>query len=89
MSTHNDIHASEPTGLQRVESSESKQDVDVEAKILSVSSHDSHDIYDGDDSTVDPVYKAKIMLINDAFQEIGMGKYQVSVPAVFCKKPVR
>ncbi|EIW59269.1 MFS general substrate transporter [Trametes versicolor FP-101664 SS1] len=37
----------------------------------------SHDIYDGDDSTVDPVYRAKIMLINDAFQEIGMGKYQI------------
>ncbi len=89
MDTHNDIQASGSRDLQRAESVKSKQDFDVEAKILSVSSHDSHDIYDGDDSTVDPVYRAKIMLINDAFQEIGMGKYQVSVPGVLFLKPSR
>lgn len=83
MNAHIDVQASGPPELQRAESSKSKKDFDVEATILSVSSHDSHDMYDGDDSTVDPVYRAKIMLINDAFQEIGMGKYQVSVPSVF------
>ncbi|OJT15968.1 hypothetical protein TRAPUB_8791 [Trametes pubescens] len=82
MDTHNDIQASGSLDLQRAESVKSKQDFDVEAKILSVSSHDSHDIYDGDDSTVDPVYRAKIMLINDAFQEIGMGKYQIAWPLI-------
>ncbi|KAH9851729.1 MFS general substrate transporter [Lenzites betulinus] len=39
--------------------------------------YDIHDIYGGDDSTVDPVYKAKIQIINNSFQEIGMGKYQI------------
>lgn len=87
MDTHGDVQASGPPDLRRVESSRSKKDFDVEAKILSVSSHNSHDIYDGDDSTVDPVYRAKIMLINDAFQEIGMGKYQVRVPSVFRRCP--
>ncbi|KAI0819257.1 MFS general substrate transporter [Trametes gibbosa] len=55
-----------------------KERYDAEANSLSSpSSHDIHDIYGGDDSTVDPVYKAKIKLINDSFQEIGMGKYQI------------
>lgn len=36
----------------------------------------SHDIYEEDDS-VDPVYHAKARVLGDAFQEIGMGKYQV------------
>jgi hypothetical protein len=35
----------------------------------------TEDIYGGD--TLDPVYKAKAMVLNDALQEIGMGKYQV------------
>ena len=37
-----------------------------------------HDIYDGEDSAVDPVYYAKARVLNAAIQEIGMGKYQVS-----------
>jgi hypothetical protein len=30
------------------------------------------------DETVDPVYQAKSHVLNQAIQEIGMGKYQVS-----------
>jgi hypothetical protein len=30
------------------------------------------------DETVDPVYQAKAHVLNQAIQEIGMGKYQVS-----------
>jgi hypothetical protein len=32
------------------------------------------------DETVDPVYQAKAHILNQAIQEIGMGKYQVSCP---------
>lgn len=35
------------------------------------------------DGSVDPVYQAKAELLNDAIQEIGMGKYQVSVYYVY------
>jgi len=28
-------------------------------------------------ATLDPVYHAKAKILNDAFEEIGMGKYQV------------
>lgn len=31
-----------------------------------------------DDNSLDPIYKAKARILNDALQEIGMGKYQVS-----------
>ena len=37
------------------------------------------DLYGEDDSGVDPVYEAKAKLINDAFEEIGMGRYQVGL----------
>ena len=37
---------------------------------------ETHDIFE-DDSGVDPVYQAKARILNDAFQEIGMGRYQV------------
>jgi hypothetical protein len=30
------------------------------------------------DDSLDPVYQAKARILNDALQEIGMGKYQVS-----------
>lgn len=36
---------------------------------------DTEDVYE--DSALDPVYQAKAKILNDAFQEIGMGKYQV------------
>jgi hypothetical protein len=35
------------------------------------------DLYDEADGVVDPVYHAKARILNDALQEIGMGKYQV------------
>ncbi len=38
---------------------------------------EDHDIFDGEDAAIDPVYQAKARVLNDAFQEIGMGKYQV------------
>ncbi|RDX53512.1 MFS general substrate transporter [Lentinus brumalis] len=36
----------------------------------------THDIFEGDEDAVDPVYQAKARVLNAAFQEIGMGKYQ-------------
>lgn len=33
------------------------------------------DLFEG---TIDPVYEAKARILNDAIQEIGMGKYQVN-----------
>ena len=39
---------------------------------------ETHDVYSEEDSGVDPVYQAKARILNDALQEIGMGKYQVS-----------
>ena len=38
---------------------------------------ETQDVYDGAESGVDPVYQAKARILNDAFQEIGMGRYQV------------
>lgn len=38
---------------------------------------DTEDIYEND--ALDPVYQAKAKILNDAFQEIGMGKYQVRI----------
>jgi hypothetical protein len=32
-----------------------------------------------DDGSVDPVYHAKARVLNQALQEIGMGKYQIRV----------
>jgi len=37
---------------------------------------DPRDLYNEDNSGVDPVYQAKAKILNDAFQEIGMGRYQ-------------
>ena len=38
------------------------------------------DLYDDSEGSVDPVYLAKVRVLNRALQEIGMGKYQVSLP---------
>lgn len=38
---------------------------------------DTEDVYE--DNALDPVYQAKAKILNDAFQEIGMGKYQVRI----------
>lgn len=40
---------------------------------------ETRDVYDEEDSGVDPVYHAKARVLNDALQEIGMGKYQVRI----------
>ena len=41
-------------------------------------------LYEGDDDAIDPVYQAKANVLNEAIQEIGMGKYQVlSIHAPF------
>lgn len=37
------------------------------------------DMYDASESGVDPAYQAKARRLNEAFAEIGMGKYQVRV----------
>lgn len=55
---------------------------DVEAHAIHV---ETHDIFE-DDSGVDPVYQAKARILNDAIQEIGMGKYQVCKPYPFCSE---
>ncbi|KAI0357552.1 MFS general substrate transporter [Trametes cingulata] len=49
-----------------------KKRSDVEAHPIHV---ETHDIFE-DDAGVDPVYQAKARILNDAFQEIGMGRYQ-------------
>jgi len=36
-----------------------------------------------DERSVDPVYQAKARILNQALQEIGMGKYQVRIPSDF------
>ena len=44
---------------------------------LSFPTHmEAHDMFDGEEDAVDPVYQAKARLLNAAFQEIGMGRYQ-------------
>ena len=45
-------------------------------KAPSGSSHSDGDLFS--DETVDPVYQAKAHVLNQAIQEIGMGKYQVN-----------
>lgn len=37
----------------------------------------TQDVYD--EPTVDPVYRAKARILNDALQDIGMGRYQASL----------
>jgi hypothetical protein len=38
---------------------------------------DTADVYQSEEGSLDPVYQAKARILNDALQEIGMGKYQV------------
>lgn len=42
------------------------------------------DVYEEGESGIDPVYHAKARVLNAAFQEIGMGKYQVSTSELLC-----
>lgn len=44
---------------------------------VGVDIHSAHDVFTEEESGVDPVYQAKAHILNDAFQEIGMGRYQV------------
>ncbi|KDQ52980.1 hypothetical protein JAAARDRAFT_162203 [Jaapia argillacea MUCL 33604] len=50
------------------------QDNDKASKEEGVIGVETQDIYR--DDSLDPVYQAKARILNDAFQEIGMGKYQ-------------
>ena len=45
---------------------------DVEGLVI-----ECHDVFDGENLAVDPVFHAKANVLNAAIQEIGMGKYQV------------
>ncbi|KAI0947531.1 MFS sugar transporter [Taiwanofungus camphoratus] len=56
-----------------VSDNEKQRPVDVEA---AAAHGETQDVYDEEESGVDPVYQAKARILNDAFQEIGMGKYQ-------------
>ncbi|KZT09210.1 MFS general substrate transporter [Laetiporus sulphureus 93-53] len=47
--------------------------VDTEARALHA---ETQDVYDEEEAGVDPVYQAKARVLNDALQEIGIGKYQ-------------
>ena len=58
---------------------ESKGLDDSSSSELATTEHESHsqDLYDS--TQIDPVYHAKARLLGDAMDEIGMGKYQVSI----------
>lgn len=43
---------------------------------------ETNDIYT--DAAIDPVYQAKARILNDALQEIGMGRYQVCIDVCIC-----
>ncbi|KAI0667723.1 MFS general substrate transporter [Trametes maxima] len=58
-------------------SKELKNSKDVETLELAVDGG-TRDVY-GNDPSVDPVYQAKSQILNNAFQEIGMGKYQANI----------
>ena len=56
------------------EHSEKGKRGDIETSSIPV---DTRDVFDEGDSGIDPVYQAKAHLLNEAIQEVGMGKYQV------------
>lgn len=49
----------------------------TEGAAVHVLDFETKDVYDEGESGVDPVYQAKARILNDALQEIGMGRYQV------------
>ncbi|PIL22729.1 MFS general substrate transporter [Ganoderma sinense ZZ0214-1] len=61
-----------PSQLSR-EHSEKRKRADIETSSTPV---DTPDVFDEGDSGIDPVYQVKAHLLNEAIQEIGMGKYQ-------------
>lgn len=71
-----------PSLLRRMSTkSQSTQNASSETKILNdkgtVVLVETYDAFDDVDSGMDPVYQTKARILNDAFQQIGMGKYQV------------
>lgn len=56
---------------------EEKKPADVESAAVHVHVKARELLYDGEEAFVDPIYRAKDKLLTDAFQEIGMGRYQV------------
>jgi len=65
-----------------VEQREEKEGIDVQSHIANAPTQ-TLDLFDG---TLDPVYEAKARILNDAIQEIGMGKYQVK-STKYCMYP--
>ena len=64
-----------PSPLQLAhEPLEKHKRADIETSAVPV---DTQDVFEEGDSGIDPVYQAKAHLLNEAIQEIGMGKYQV------------
>ena len=64
---------------------DSKDEKDAGTNAQVVLQAHTRDIYP--DDTLDPVYHAKARILNDAIQEIGMGKYQVRLSLLhFLKK---
>lgn len=61
-----------PTKMETLKDSDPAGEVEGPARLISV-----HDVFEGEDDAVDPVYHAKAKVLNAAFQEIGMGRYQV------------
>lgn len=57
--------SSDSARSEKKDSDDAKVDIQAETE----------DIYT--DDSLDPVYQAKARILNDALQEIGMGKYQV------------
>ncbi|KAG9309579.1 major facilitator superfamily domain-containing protein [Chiua virens] len=56
--------------------SEKEGDRGGKSEVVPVFQGDTQDVYD--EPTVDPVYQKKAQILNDALQDIGMGRYQAS-----------
>lgn len=54
-----------------------QQSPDIAKDVEGGAGGETQDVYGADGAGVDPVYQAKARVLNDAFQEIGMGQYQV------------
>lgn len=79
-----------PSVEPKLESSDSKADDDYIKNIVSESQaiDDSVDSSEGDlygSDFIDPVYRAKAHLLNEAIREIGMGRYQVDYTPLYLK----
>lgn len=61
-------------------SKDEKEEIDMRSRVAIVPDL-SQDVFEG---TLDPIYEAKAKILNDAIQEIGMGRYQVITPIHIC-----